>query len=429
MSRVKPTKLPARSRIFTQGFPILLVAGILLLCFTRERLFSTTDKLVKLGNETFLTQLSPDLKGRALGLVVNHTSALPSGKSLVQSLLDNGHNIQAIFSPEHGFTGAVEAGKIVKNSELKGITIYSLYGETRKPTHAQVEGIDLLIYDIQDVGARFYTYITTLKYVLESASEAQIPVYVLDRPNPVGGEIVEGPIMIPEFESFIGALPIPIRYGLTAGELAMMMKGENWVPPDFELHVVRMKNWKRRFFWKDTGLLWIPTSPNMPSPEAAVLFPGASLLAAIQMNEGGGTTLPFLQFGAPWLKPLTVMNSLNGGQEFGAELEAIKYTPRSLPGKVLHPIYENRPCNGIRVQINQEEKFLSVRFGLEVIRIVQEKWPDKISFRAFDLNRMFGNELLSRFLEGNISYEILLSRMAEEEETFKQKRQKYLLYE
>ena len=123
------------------------------------------------------------------------------------------------------------------------------------------------------------------------------------------------------------------------------------------------------------------------------------------------------------------MNSLNGGQEFGVELEAIKYTPRSLPGKVLHPIYENRPCNGIRVHINQPEKLFSVRFGLEIIRLVQEEWPDKISFKAFDLNRMFGNELLSRFLEGNISYETLISRMIEEEEIFKQKRQKYLLYE
>ncbi len=428
MSRVNPTKRPVKPRISTQGL-LLLFTGILLSCLTQGRLFPTTDKLVKLGNETFLTQISPILKGKVLGLVVNHTSALPSGKSLVQALLDEGHNIQAIFSPEHGFTGAVEAGKAVKNSQLEGITIYSLYGETRKPTLEQMEGIDLLVYDIQDVGARFYTYITTLKYILESASEAQIPVYVLDRPNPVGGEIVEGPIMIPEFESFIGSLPIPIRYGLTPGELAMMMKGENWVPHGFELHVVRMKNWKRRFFWKDTGLLWIPTSPNMPSPETAIIFPGSSFLAAIQLNEGGGTTQPFLQFGAPWLKPLFLMNSLSGGQEFGVELEAIKYTPRSLPGKVLHPIYENRHCNGIRVHIHQKEKFLSVRFGLEIIRIVQEEWPDKLSFKAFDLNRMFGNELLSRFLDGNISYEALLTRMTEEEKTFKKNRQKYLLYE
>ncbi len=418
-----------RPRVTAQGFQFFLIGLGLLLCLAPGRIFPSTDKLVKLGNEIFLNKLGPTLKGKSLGLVINHTSALPSGKSLVQALLEKGHAIQAIFSPEHGVTGTAEAGKEVKNSELKGITIYSLYGETKKPTPEQMEGIDLLIYDIQDVGVRFYTYITTLKHILEAAAKAQIPVYVLDRPNPVGGEIVEGPLMIPAFESFIGALPIPIRYGLTSGELAMMIKGEKWVPQDFDLHVVRMRNWKRHFYWKDTGLLWTPTSPNMPSPETAILFPGASFLSAIQLNEGSGTPHPFLQFGAPWLKPLSLMNRLNGGQDFGVELEAVKYTPQSLPGKILHPIYENRTCHGIRITITHNEKFSPIRFALETIKALQEEWPDNISFNAFKLNRMFGNELLSRFLEGNVSYETLLSRMEKEEEFFKQKRKKYLLYD
>jgi uncharacterized protein YbbC (DUF1343 family) len=429
MSPLNPIRLLNRPRIPAQGLPFFLIGLVLFLCSTPGRLFPSTDKLVKLGNEIFLNKLAPTLKGKSLGLVINHTSALPSGKSLVQALLEKGHNIQAIFSPEHGVTGTVEAGKEVKNSEFKSITIYSLYEETKKPTPEQMEGIDLIIYDIQDVGARFYTYITTLKYVLEAAAKAQIPVYVLDRPNPVGGEIVEGPLMIPEFESFIGALPIPIRYGLTSGELAMMIKGEKWIPQDFDLHVVRMRNWKRHFYWKDTGLPWTPTSPNMPSPETAIIYPGSVFLSAIQLNEGVGTPHPFLQFGAPWLKPLSLMNRLNGGQDFGVEFEAIAYTPRSLPGKVLHPIYENRTCQGIRITITQKEKFSPIRFALETIKALQEEWPDNIFFSAFKLNRIFGNELLSRFLEGNVSYETLLSRMEEEEEIFKQKRKKYLLYE
>ena len=429
MSPRNPIRSLNRLRIQSQRLPFFLIGFVLFLCLTPGRVFSSTDKLVKLGNEIFLNKLAPNLKGKSLGLVINHTSALPSGKSLVQALLEEGHKIQAIFSPEHGVSGTVEAGKEVKNSELKGITIYSLYGETRKPMPEQMEGIDLLVYDIQDVGVRFYTYITTLKYVLQAAAAAHIPVYVLDRPNPVGGEKVEGPLMNPAFESFIGALPIPIRYGLTSGELAMMIKGEKWVPQDFDLHVVRMRNWKRHFYWKDTGLLWTPTSPNMPSSETALLFPGSSFLAAIQLNEGGGTPHPFHQFGAPWLKPLSLMNRLNGGQDFGAELEAIAYTPRSLPGKVLHPIYENRTCHGIRITITDNEKFFPIRFALETIKALQEEWPDNIFFDAFKLNRIFGNELLSRFLEGNVNYETLLSRMEEEEEFFKQKREKYLLYE
>ena len=426
---MNPIESVIKSRLPAKRAPFLLVCTILFLCLTRGNLLYSTDKLVKLGNEVFLEELSSSLKGKSLGLIINHTSALPSGKSLAQALLEKGHKIQAIFSPEHGFTGTVEAGKKINNSQLKGITIYSLYGETKKPTTEQMEGIDLLIYDIQDVGTRFYTYITTLKYILEAAAKAHIPVYVLDRPNPIGGEIIEGPLMIPEFESFIGALPIPIRYGLTSGELAMMMKGEQWIAQDFDLHVVRMKNWKRGYFWKDTGLLWIPTSPNMPTPETAILFPAASFFSAIRMNDGGGTPQPFLQFGAPWLKPLSIMSRLNGGKEFGIELEAIVYTPRSLPGKVLEPIYENRTCQGIRVHISQNEKFFSIRFALTIIKALLEEWPDKVIFNAFDVNRIFGNELLSRFLEGNLSYEVLLSRMEEEEDIFKQKRKKYLLYE
>ena len=387
------------------------------------------DRLVKLGNEIFLNKLSAGLKGKSLGLVLNHTSVLPNGQSLLNALREDGHRIQAIFSPEHGYSGKVEAGKEVKNSQLKEIPVYSLYGETRKPTAEQIQDIEAIIFDIQDVGARFYTYISTLKYVLEAAAQSQIPVYVLDRPNPIGGEIIEGPLLRPEFESFIGALPIPIRYGLTSGELAMMIKGEGWVAESFELHVVRMNNWKRSHFWKDTGLLWNPTSPNMPSPETAIIYPGSSFLGAVKINEGGGTLLPFLQFGAPWLDPLSILDSLGGGEEFGVQLETVKYTPRSLPGKLMHPIYENRACHGLQVIINQQEKFLSIRFALEIIRALREQHPDKISFSSFDLNRMYGNELFSRYLEGYISYEQLLAQMEEDEETFRQKRKKYLLYE
>ncbi len=387
------------------------------------------DKLVKLGNQIFLTKLSAGLKGKSLGLVLNHTSVLPSGQPLLTALREEGHKIQAIFSPEHGFSGKVEAGKEVRNSQFKEIPVYSLYGETRKPSAEQIQGIEAIIFDIQDVGARFYTYISTLKYVLEAAAQSQIPVYVLDRPNPVGGETIEGPLLLPEFESFIGALPIPIRYGLTSGELAMMMKGEGWIPENFELHVVRMNNWKRSHYWKDTGLLWNPTSPNMPSPETAIIFPGSSFLGAVKINEGGGTLLPFLQFGAPWLDPSAILDSLDGGSEFGVQLEVVKYTPRSLPGKLMHPIYENRACQGLQVIINQEEKFQPLRFALAIIRILKEQHPDKLSFNSFDLNRMYGNELFSRYLEGYISYEQLLAQMEEDEEIFRQKRKKYLLYD
>lgn len=411
---------------------LFLVFGtnsILSICFLLGGISQTEEKRVILGNEIFLKDFPPELKNKRLGLVNNRTSALPDGKLLVEALLEKGHHIKAIFSPEHGFRGTVEGGKEVKGEEFKNIKIYSLYGKSRKPTLGQTQEIDAFIYDIQDVGARFYTYITTLKYVMEAAAKAKIPVYVLDRPNPIGGNIIEGPLLRPEFESFIGALPIPIRYGLTAGELAVMMKGEGWVPEEVRLQVVKIKNWKREYFWKDTGLRWIPPSPNMLTPETAVAYPGIGFLEALNLNEGRGTPFPFLQFGAPWLDPGSLIRDLRGGKPFGIELKPITYTPLSIPDRALHPSYENQECQGVRIYILQERNFFSLRFALSIMRILKEKHPEHLSPSFKGVNIMFGNNLLSSFLEGKISYEKLIKQMKEEESLFKEKRRKYLLYE
>lgn len=405
------------------------MSGTLTFSSGAEETILRTEKRIKLGNEIFLNHFSSELRGKSLALVINHTSVLPEGKNLLEALLEKEHRIQAIFSPEHGFRGTFEAGIEVEDSRLQEIKIYSLYGETRKPNPEQISDIDVFIYDIQDVGARFYTYITTLKYVLEAASEVQKPVYILDRPNPVGGDIIEGPLLQPEYESFIGAFPIPIRYGLTIGELAMMMKGERWIPDNFDLHVIRMKGWKRNFFWEDTGLRWIPTSPNMPTPETAIIYTGSGMLGALQLNEGGGTPHPFLQFGAPWLDPSSLIKELKGGAEYGITLETVRFTPQSIPGKILHPTHENKACLGIRVRIRQKEQFRSLRFFLALIKALKEKHSADITINSQDLKKMFGNELLVQFLIGLLSYEELLAQMEAEEETFREKRQKYLLYQ
>ena len=429
MSLLDPNKKLKEQKTIGKIYPLFFISIILFFCFTLERIFSAHECRVKLGAEIFLENFPSELQGKSLGLVINHTSVLPQGETLHQALLDKGYKIHAIFSPEHGFSGKVEAGTEVKDSQMENIKIYSLYGKTRKPTPEQTREIDAFVYDIQDIGARYYTYITTLKYVLEAAVEGQIPVYVLDRPNPVGGEIIEGPLMRPKYKSFIGALPIPARYGLTSGELAMMMKAEGWVPETVDLHVIRMKNWKRSFFWKDTGLPWIPTSPNMPTPETAIIYPGSGLLGAMKLNEGRGTPYPFLQFGAPWLDPLPIIRSLSGGTPFGIELEAVTYTPHSIPGKALHPLYENKICRGIRVHIRQKEKFLSLRFALTLIKTLKDQHPNKLIINKGYLNQIFGSDLLNRYLEGRISYDELVTQMEKEEKLFQQKTRKYLLYE
>lgn len=334
-----------------------------------------------------------------------------------------------IFTPEHGFKGNAEAGAEVQDSFTAKIKIFSLYGKTRKPTREQARMIDAFVYDIQDVGTRFYTYITTLKYVMEAAADFGKTVYVLDRPNPAGGQIVEGPLLRSEYASFIGSTPIPVRYGMTVGELALMMKGEGWVPSHVDLHVVRMNDWSRNFFWEDTGLRWIPTSPNIPFPETTVIYPGTGLLGALTINQGLGTPNPFMQFGAPWLDVARIIQKLGGGAPYGIELEPLTYTPRSLPGKTLHPPYENRPCQGIRVGIVQKNKFSSLHFTLALIKAIREIHPENIRLHRKSLNQMFGNNLLERFIEGTLSYEDLLKETEKDEKAFYRLRQKYLLYD
>ena len=428
MLHLNKNKKAQRRKNTARVLSIFFISAILLFCSFPRKISLAPERRVELGNEMFVKNFPSELQGKSLGLIINHSSVLPPGKCLVQALLEKGQNIQAIFSPEHGFSGTVEAGTEVKNSQLKDIMIYSLYEKNKKPTPEQTRGIDAFVYDIQDVGIRFYTYITTLKYVLEAAAEAQIPVYVLDRPNPTGGDIIEGPLLRPEYESFIGALPIPVRYGLTPGELAMMMKGEGWVPREVDLHVIRMKNWRRNYFWEDTGLPWIPPSPNIPSPETAIIYPASSLLGTMKLNEGRGTPYPFLQFGAPWLDASSLIKELNGGKRFGIELEAVYYTPRSLPGKALHPLYKNKMCRGIRVRFLQKEKFFSLRFSYEIIKALKNQQQYKFTAPPRYLKMIFGSNLLSHYIEGKISYEKLVSQVEEEEKLFRQKRLKYLLY-
>ncbi|MEA2006114.1 MAG: DUF1343 domain-containing protein [Acidobacteriota bacterium] len=422
-------KVCYRKRLFVILILILISSEAnFILAFPLVR-YSLPHERVLLGNEIFLEDFPSILKNKRLGLVINHTSSLPDGTPLVRALLDKGITIKAIFSPEHGFSGKEEAGSNIKDTQLENIKIYSLFGKTKKPTPYQMQEIDALVYDIQDIGTRFYTYITTLKYILEAASESQKPVYVLDRPNLLGGEVIEGPILKPQFESFIGACPIPVRYGLTVGELALMMKGEGWVPEDVDLRVIPLRNWKRTYFWEETGLPWIQTSPNIPTPQTAILYPGIGLLGGIILNQGLGTSNPFLQFGAPWLKPEAIIQDLHGGKDYGLYLESLTYIPRSLPGKSLHPAYENKICHGIRIHITQEQKVLSIRFTLALLNAIKKFHPEHLRPVSRPLNLMFGNDSLTQFLKGKNSYENLLAEMEKDENLFRENRQKYLLYD
>lgn len=380
------------------------------------------------GDQVFLDNFPEALKEKRLGLVINHTAVLPDGTPLAEALIQKGIRVQAIFSPEHGFNGIKEGGATVTDDRWNRIKVFSLYGSTRRPSAEQMREIDAFVYDIQDVGTRFYTYITTLKYVLEAAAQAGLPVYVLDRPNPAGGNIVEGPILRAEFESYIGALPIPIRYGLTAGELAQMMKGEGWVPTEADLHVVKMTGWQRHLVWEDTGLTWIPTSPNIPTARTALVYPGTGLLGGIILNQGLGTQEPFLLFGSPWMNPLKILQSLPAEALQGIKLEIVEYTPQAIPGKTSSPPYKDRLCRGLRIHITEGGQLHAVHFTLALIDTLKELYPDKIYQESQSLSLMFGTGELARYLRGDISYAQLLENMHKDEELFRRQRRPYLLY-
>lgn len=391
-------------------------------------LWPQANPRTRIGNEIFKEHFPQELRVQRLGLVINHTSVLPDGTPLYQALIQDGIKVAAIFTPEHGFTGTIEGGEGIDNSLLGDIQIFSLYGSTQRPTSEQMTAIDAFVYDIQDVGTRFYTYITTLMYVLEAASQTGLPVFVLDRPNPTGGVHVEGPLLYPKFESFIGACSIAVRYGLTCGELALMMKGEGWVPQNVDVRVVKMENWQRHYLWHDTQLKWVPTSPNMPSPEAALVYPGTGLLGGIILNQGLGTNNPFLQFGAPWLDPEKILIKLPQEAYSGISMEKISYTPRAMPGKTMNPPYKDKLCHGLRLTIHNGKDFQSVHFTLELIRILKELYPDKIYLESQSLPLMFGNDWLTQYLEGKLDYEDLMKQVRRDEEQFKKKRSQYLLY-
>jgi uncharacterized protein YbbC (DUF1343 family) len=239
------------------------------------------------GIEALLSEQLGLIRGKRIGLITNHTGVDRKLRHDIDAFISTpGLRLVALFSPEHGIRGTVQAGEKVRSGvdEKTGIPVYSLYGETNRPTVEMLKEVDVLVYDIQDVGSRFYTYISTLGHCMEAAADRSIPFIVLDRPNPLGGEAVDGPPLKPEFRSFVGAFPIPIRYGLTPGELAGFIKDTRKL--NLELSVVKLKNWRRSQWYDETGLVWVPPSPNIPTLEAALAYPGVCFVEGTNLSEG-----------------------------------------------------------------------------------------------------------------------------------------------
>jgi len=359
------------------------------------------------------------LQGKRVGLVTNHTGRARDGAAAID-LLHAARDVSlvALFSPEHGIRGVLDAAVPSSTDEQTGLPIHSLYGETRRPTAGMLQGIDVLVIDIQDIGARIYTYITTMAYVMEEAAKAGVPVLVLDRPNPINGFQIEGPPLDAAMVGFTGYFArMPLRHAMTLGELARMFNAENRIGA--ALTVVPMKNWARDQWFDETGLSWINPSPNMRNLTEATLYPGIGAFEGTNISVGRGTDTPFEQIGAPWIDGVQLADALNARHLPGIRFYPVRFTPASSK-------YAGEPCQGVFMIVTDRTGLRPVRTGLEIAAMLHKLYGAQFQLELAE--RLFGSrEGIARIRAGEDPAAIAASWSAAEAR-WRLVRAKYLLY-
>jgi uncharacterized protein YbbC (DUF1343 family)/CubicO group peptidase (beta-lactamase class C family) len=374
---------------------------------------------VRTGLDVLAGQNFAPFRGKRIGLITNHTGLDCKGNRNIDLMKAAGINLVALFSPEHGFAGVEDREGLADTVDLKtGIKIFSLYGRTLRPTPEMLRGVDALVFDIQDIGARFYTYTATMAYGMEAAAKANIPYYVLDRPNPITGVHVEGPVLDRDKLSFVGYYPMPVRHGMTMGEMARMFNEENHIGAD--LRVIAMEDWQRGDWFDSTNFPWTNPSPNMRSLNAALLYPGVGMLEySKNYSVGRGTEDPFEQVGAEFIKAHEMAAYLNRRMIPGVRVYPTRFTPdtSNLKGKVAH---------GVHFVITQRDAFDSTRFGLEVAAALQKLFPGKIDFALS--KKLIGSDEVIRELQAGDDPRAIQQKMQDGVDEFLKVREKYLLY-
>src|SRR5271157_2950099 len=373
---------------------------------------------IQTGLDVLESEKFASLRGKHVGLITNHTGVDFQGRSTVEVLAKAaGVHLVALFSPEHGIAGHADERVSSSKDPSTGLPIFSLYGERLRPTDDMLQGIDALVFDVQDAGVRFYTYTTTMGYCMEEAAKYGIKFYVLDRPNPITGNIVEGPMLDSEKTSFVAYSPMPVRHGLTIGELAQLFNVENHI--NVELHVIRMKNWHRNYFFESTGIRWLPPSPNLRTLKGAILYPGLEILQNAGVSVGRGTEAPFEEFGAPWMNGEEVAEVLNGRNLAGVRFVNQPYIPVS-------GLYAGQHCGGVGIRVTDRGAVRSIRVGLEIAELLQKKYPDH-----FDVTKtivLLGNDATVEQLRAGTPPEQIIASWAADLAAFDQIRRKYFLY-
>jgi uncharacterized protein YbbC (DUF1343 family) len=358
------------------------------------------------------------LRNKHVGLITNHTGLDSQGRSIADLLSHApGIHLVALFSPEHGLAGRSDEKIASRKDASTGLPTFSLYGETMRPTDEMLRGIDALVFDVQDAGVRFYTYTTTMAYCMEEAAKHKIAFYVLDRPNPMGGAVVEGPMLDADKTSFTAYFPLPVRYGLTIGELAQFLNAENYI--DCDLHVIAMKNWHRNYFFESTGARWIPPSPNLRTLKGAVLYPGIEILQNASVSVGRGTETPFEEFGAPWISGEEVAAALNDRHLAGLRFANQPFIP-------VTGLYSGQRCGGVAVRITDRQAVRAMRMGMEIATILKKFYPGK-----FDVEKLLflvGNAETIRELQAGTPPEKIVESWSADLKTFEQARKQYFLY-
>lgn len=373
---------------------------------------------VQTGLDVLEAQKFAALRNKHVGLITNHTGVDSQGRSTVDLLSHAaGVHLVALFSPEHGLAGRNDENVASTKDPATGLPVFSLYGESRRPTDEMLKGIDTLVFDIQDAGVRFYTYTATMGYCMEEAAKHKIAFYVLDRPNPIGGNIVEGPVLDADKTSFVAYFPLPVRYGLTIGELAQFFNAENHIGCD--LHVIAMKNWHRNYFFDSTGARWIPPSPNLRTFKGAVLYPGIEILQNAGVSVGRGTETPFEQFGAPWMNGEEVAAALNERHLAGLRFVNQPFIP-------VTGLYSGQRCGGVAVRITDRQAVRAMRMGMEIATTLKKLYPEK--FDPEKIVELVGNAETIRELQTGTPPEKIVENWNTDLNAFEQSRKKYLLY-
>jgi uncharacterized protein YbbC (DUF1343 family) len=381
-------------------------------------------KLIVKNGIDVIENYSHIFEGKRLGLITGPTGLDKKLRSTID-ILNEKFNLAALYSPEHGIRGNLQAGAAVDTyvDERTGITVYSLYGKNKKPTPEILEPIDVLIIDIQDIGSRYYTYIYTMAYCMQSCAENNKTFVVLDRVNMLGGEVVEGNLLNTEFKSFVGMYPITPRYGLTMGEIAMLMNIEYDI--NCNLEIVKLEGWKREAYFDDTDLLWVNPTPNIPSLETAVIYNGTCLFEGTNISEGRGTTRPFETIGAPWLDAYKLADILNS---------------KGLEGVIFRPVYfeptfskhKGEMCKGVQVHITDKKKVKAVEVGINLLYEVMDMDREKFQWLApFKEGAYYFIDFLSgtdEVRQRKFEAEAFIENWKKESEEFKGLKEKYHIY-